>query len=423
MKKYTRKFYSSIFLGISIWFFFYFVTPIEAKNCISFSTLSFIIASYIFLIVGFHFSPNLIKKNKVLQCNTQLNRHSVLILKSIIVIISLSFIIRYIDLFYFRGLSFSNYGLLNKRIASNPDNYSFIFGMFSIFRVIYFVPLIFYYGLKIDSKKLLIFSFLLFLMPLTEGYLRDSRRIFFESFLLLILILFFYKKDYFLSLRSYFFFFIITTSLLIYSFFVIQGRMQVKPDNFYERIYKSEYYNFVPIKKQTVKFLDQNKNNFLAKIYFSEIHIGQYITHSVFEMDYMKSRLKTHTYGKFNGYLFIKFLNKLRITNIDLNNLNNPTKRNTYITLFGGMFIDFGWFSLPLMFLFGCFQKQVFVSEEYTVFLRPLMALLFFSNIFLLIMNFIRAQFLLTFGVYLILTMFIWIFFRLNKNNNLISNY
>ena len=188
-----------------------------------------------------------------------------------------------------------------------------------------------------------------------------------------------------------------------YSLTVLEGRVKVTGENFYERIYKSPYNDFVPVKKKAIDFISKNGDNIISKAYFSEIHIGQYITHGVFEMDYMISNFKEHKYGMYNSYLFIKFLNKTKMTSVSLEKLNNPSNRNTYITFFGGMFLDFGWLSLPIMFIFGYFQKLIFYLGKTTFAFKPFMVLLYFSNIFLLVMNFIRAQFLLTMGVYLIL--------------------
>jgi len=153
----------------------------------------------------------------------------------------------------------------------------------------------------------------------------------------------------------------------------------------------------------------------ITKVYFSEIHIGQYITHGVFEMDYMISTLKHHKFGMYNFYLFIKFLNKIKITNVDLANLNNPTKRNTYITFFGGLFYDFGWFGPLLMIFYGFMQKQIFFLEKTNFLISPLVLILIFTNIFLLVMNFTRAQFLLTYGVYFVFLIIYFVFLKVKK--------
>lgn len=401
MRGHNIKFYGSISFGILMWMFFYVVTPIEAKNSLSFEAFSFICLSYVGLIAGFYMSPDILSKN-IDRYKEKFAIKTSTIVKSIIILVIISFAFRYYDLFFNRDLSFLNTSTLNNRKASDPESFSFLFGLLAMFRVLYFVPLIYCYAFKVSNKKLLAICFLLFVLPLLEGYLRESRRIIFESFILLTLILIFFNKINLRSYKTYIVFSGIIITLLSYSFIVIQERAKSSPDKFYEKIYTSPYNDFVPIKEKAVKYIEKNKNSIMAKAYFSEIHIGQYITHGVFEMDHMMSVFKNHTYGMYNAYLFIKFLNKMRITNVDLSTLNNPSDRNTYITFFGGLYLDFGWLSLIVMFVFGFVQKQLFSLGKRVSLITPLVIVLCFSNIFLLVMNFIRAQFVLTFGVFFV---------------------
>jgi hypothetical protein len=404
IKKGTLNFFNSIFLGIFIWVFFFIITPIGTKSNSLPTTLCFIFFSYLFLILGYYLPPLSITKKKqyIIDIEKALSYQKVKILYCLIILIIFSFFFRYYDLFINRELSFYNSPLINKRIASNPKNFSLFFGSLSIFRTIYFVPLIFYFNYKIRKNEILIVCLFLFLFPILEAYLRDSRRIIFELLILLLIILFLFKKINLKSYKTYLVIFIVFLLFAAYSMTVTERRVKLTGSSFYEKIYTSPYNDFVPVKKEAMDFISINGNNIISKAYFSEIHIGQYINHGVFEMGYMIFNLKEHKYGLYNSYLIIKFLNKIKLTNISLEHLNNPSDRNTYITFFGGMFLDFGWVSLPLMFLFGYFQKLIFYLGNNTFVFKPIMVVLYFSNIFLLVMNFIRAQFLLTIGVYLI---------------------
>ena len=410
MENFKRKFYGSVIIGIFLWFFFYILSPIEAKYPPSINLITYITISYLGLLVGFVLPvKNINLKTKYITKN-----HT-LIIKVLIILVFCSFTVRYIDLFYIRGISFYNSNLVNKELASNDNNFSLIFGLFSIFRVLYFLPLLYYFKCKKENKKLLVFCILIFFLPLLEGYLRDSRRIIFEVFIFLFLILVINKKIRFNSYKTYILFLVTIGILLIHSFSVVENRAKVNPDKFFKKILKSPYNDFVPLKTNAIKFIEKNKNPLITKVYFSEIHIGQYITHGVFEMDYMISTLKHHKFGMYNFYLFIKFLNKIKITNVDLANLNNPTKRNTYITFFGGLFYDFGWFGPLLMIFYGFMQKQIFFLEKTNFLISPLVLILIFTNIFLLVMNFTRAQFLLTYGVYFVFLIIYFVFLKVKK--------
>lgn len=411
MKKVYVLFYGSIILGILLWLFFFIITPIEVKNELSSFTTSFIILNYLALVFGFAlplFPISVFKKSEWIKTN------KLRLLETLIALILISFLFRYYDLFYNRNLSFWNSIKVNNFNAGS--HFSFLFNLLSAFRVIYFVPLIYYYNGKIMKKRLLALCFLLFLLPLIEGYLRGSRRIIFESLGLLFLILISSKKINFRSLKIYVISLPIVIIFIGFSFFVVQSRTDFEsPNQFYEKIITSQYNDFVPPNRTALRCFEESGNSLLKKALFTEIHVGQYIVHGVYEMDYMVSKHEKHTYGMFNFYLLIKFFNKLGIIKVDLDNLNNPTGRITYITFFGGLFNDFGWFSLIAMFLLGWAQRQLFRLRKSSYFADPLIVIFLFSNIFLLIFNFIRANLLLAIGVYLLFLIILQIFLKLRS--------
>ena len=154
MENFKRKFYGSLIIGIFLWFFFYILSPIEAKYPPSINLIAYITISYLGLLVGFVLPvKNINLKTKYITKN-----HT-LIIKVLIILVFCSFTVRYIDLFYIRGISFYNSNLVNKELASNDNNFSLIFGLFSIFRVLYFLPLLYYFKCKKENKKLLFFVF------------------------------------------------------------------------------------------------------------------------------------------------------------------------------------------------------------------------------------------------------------------------
>lgn len=411
MKHPNVLFFGSIFLGIIIWFFFFFITPIEIKTPLSFSIKSFIILSYLALIAGYVFS--LVYKFKYFEYQTWNERFkspNTKILNTLLWVVYLSFIFRYYDLFHNREVSLFNETAINKRNVSIPENFSLVFAFLGAFRALYFVPLIIYLSKNLNKKRILIWCIALFLLPFLEAYMRGARRLVFESVGLLFIILFVYKKINLKSYKTIIALGLLSTMLLGFSFSVLQGRIMKQNDEFYKEIFTSRYNELVPPKKDVIKKIVENDNEIIRKLYFSEIHVGQYITHGVFEMDLMVSEFPDYkSYGLFNFFIIAKTLNIIGITEAPVEKFRSPAKRNTYITFFGGLYLDFGWASLFLMFLFGILQKIIFSWGQRNYLFAPIVIILIFSNIFMLIFNFIRAQFLLTLIVFVIFLFFITI--------------
>jgi hypothetical protein len=174
-----------------------------------------------------------------------------------------------------------------------------------------------------------------------------------------------------------------------------------------EKIYNSPYNDFLPLKDETKQFIVKNKGNLIGKASFNSAHFGQHIVHGVYEFDKAIKEEAEKKMGMYNGFILVKFLNKLGLTNIPLELLMNPTGRVTYITFFGGQFLDFGWYSLIIMFFYGGIQNYFFVKGSTFNYLKPFVIIFIFSNVFLLTFNFMRAQFILTFGVYFVLVVLI----------------
>ena len=83
----------------------------------------------------------------------------------------------------------------------------------------------------------------------------------------------------------------------------------------------------------------------------------------------------------------------------------NP-RGSTFVTFFGGLYVDFGWLGLIMIFLYGCFQKnivnKVIVGNNSYL---PLFFFLLFCNFFMLTFNFLKGM-----GTYILVVCFAFIF-------------
>jgi len=386
---FSSPFFLSIFLGIICWLFVFIISPVEVVFPISFKVVVFILLSYICMITGYLIVP---KANY-----SKLPDQSIIwkpTIKTLILVVLLSFLIRYVDLFVFRGVRIS-FTIAQNRMLLDANPPKFIFILASVTRYLFFVPILLLFHSKIKSNKLLIFCLFLFLLPFIEGVIRGSRNSFFYPSILLIFSFLYYKKIKFKKLH-------IGILLLLFSvLFVIATVILKKREIIKEQDYKNfnlaMYNDFLKPKKSILKKIHSSENIKTKQLLISGLQTGQYYTHGVFEFDnlvrtYHKNDSLNFQFGKYNFFNFIKFSNKLGITQLDLSKIQNANPRGySFITFFGGLYIDLGWYGLVFMFFFGAFQKILFnkVKQKKPQYL-PLLLFFIFTNFFMLTFNFFR---------------------------------
>ena len=415
-KQNNMLFLKSLCIGILIWCFFYILTPVNVINPLSSKAIWFILLNYIALILGY-FSTDFLFKKKTYSKGISKKPDGFMYV--VIALLLFSFVIRYIDLFFIREVSFFNSISTNKYNLTQEDKFSITFGLLSVFRFLYFVPYLFYVVEKRSNKKIFFLCLLLFLIPIIEGALRGSRRLIFEPIGILITIICIYNFSTLLTKKTV----LITVSGVIFavfiSNFILKERIQENQEKeFLEKIYTAPYNDLLPLKLETKESLTQNKNPWIGKTSFILLHAGQYILHGVYEFDHLQKTAPFKRKGMYNGFIVVKLLNKLNITNIPLDSLTNPTGRVTYITFFGGLFLDFGWFSLFVMLFFGAIQKFIFHYSRLNHYLKPLLIPIVFSNVFLLVFNFLRAGMFVSIFIYL-LTIFLFYFTKKSLQKNI----
>ena len=398
-------FLKSLCVGVFIWIFFYTLTPVVAVNSISKDIIWFILSNYIALILGYYLTNNILKKKTYVNFNSKNLEGFVNV---IFILILFSSVVRFIDLFFIREVSFFNSISSNKYNLAQEDKFSITLGILSFFRLLYFVPYLFYVVEKKKKKKLLVLFLLLFLIPITEGLLRGSRRLIFEPIGILITIICVYNFSKLFSKKIILMTIVVSVFIVFISNFILKERIHESRDKeFLEKIYVAPYNDLLPLKLETQEYLLQNKSSWIGKTTFTLVHIGQYMLHGVYEFDYLYKLDPVKRKGMYNGFIVVKLLNKLHLSNISLDFLTNPTKRVTYITFFGGLYLDFGWFSLIIMLFFGAFQKVIFQYSCHFRYLKPLVIALVFSNAFLLVFNFLRSG-LIVFVLIYLMTLFLF---------------
>lgn len=412
--KLLSPFFISISSGVLVWALVYFITPVSPVYSFSGKTLLFIILSYASLLTGYFFTPNIsIKFNKKID--------SEMLAWFSILIVLLGFSIRFIDLFLWRELAFSNTINENRKLALYTSHH-FLFLLGSFPKFLFFVPFIFALHSKSKNKKLVAISSFLFLLPLVEAVLRGSRAPFLISFSIFIVILLFFHKLKFN--KKTFFAFTITVLLLfiVSSVLLAKRENEKKGKNLYKSLLKDARYNDMIAPKEFIyHWFDQSKNELAKKGVVNLLQIGQYYTHAVFEFNYLLEQdISQKQYGKFTFSIIPKLLNHLGITNYDLNKISEASPRQyTFIGLLGGLYIDFGWFAVVFLFIIGSFQKIIYQAiEKGNIFLFPLFIFFLFTNFFILTFNFYTGNGTSILIVCVIFALFNFIYSRYATSTN-----
>ncbi len=382
-------FFLSVFLGIISWILVFLIWPVRVVYPLTFETTSYVILCYASLILGYFLFPKLKKEPLIKEPRISEN-----FIKGLIIVVLISFTIRYIDLFLFRGTSLFNSFVDNKiLIAKHPPGFVFIIA--SVTRYLFFVPIIFLFQSKSKNKTLLLFCIVIFFLPFIEGGIRGSRNSFFYPSILLLTSLLYFKKIKLKKIHLG----IMLSALLILFFIatkVLKKREIITEGDYKHLTTKSIYNDFLKPSESALKVIYGTQNETLKQVLFSGLQTGQYYTHGLFEFNHLIKKYNeedylTPQYGKFTLFNYVKLTNKYKITNIDMEAIEASNPRGyTFTTFFGGLFIDFGWFGPLVMLFLGAFQKHIFnqVQNRKSEFL-PLFLFFLFVNFFMLTFNFL----------------------------------
>ncbi|WP_282042239.1 hypothetical protein [Winogradskyella flava] len=401
-----RAFFGSISIGILVWIVSYIMTPVEPVEVVRPKTIYFIVSCYLSLILGFgvlKFKSN--QKIKKIDPNYRL--------KLLLIFIIVCFVIRWVELFYFREVSFYNTMVENRVISYLNNNSNIIFIIASLFKSLYFLPITFVIKNKNTSKLFAIIAFTLLLFPLIESTIYGNRKPFFESFFMLLIASFLYKtpkinvKNVLILVFSIFILLTISYSILLKR----EGEKKNVHD-VYSHIVEARYNDLLKPKDKIVEFIKDPKIPEIKKNYYLiALQTGQYISHGFFEFNHiMENQDLALAKGGYTFYPFLKFLRKLRLVD-GYDNLNVSPRNHTYLTAFGGLYIDFRWAAVILFFLFGLFQRYVYDSSSSSIIHSALLVYVIIINIFLPIMNYIRGA-----GIYPIVGLILLIFINLSIN-------
>lgn len=381
-------------IGLFFWVAIFLLIPLKVNHQIGFTPFFYLLANYLFFLLGIKVISTKSKKEytKYIIDKKILRK----ILNVVIAIAIIGFLFKVIDKFYLRGASFSN-SISQNRILLERSGPSIISIISAITNPFCFLPLFLYYMIRPKSKLLMIVCLLLFFSAAFEFLMLGSRSGLFVIIILLAAYLFYFKKLR-LTPGKLILVMVVISYLGIYSIqlFIERTKDFAKTDKVaVEHILKRSSYNFtITPYDETKQKIIESKNKTMQAARLSVVNFAQYYLHGVFEFGYLYNNYKNqHYYGAYTFNIFIKFINIIFRTNIDLKKIQKaPPRMGVYTTFFGPIFIDFGWLSIIFMFFFGVFQKVIYNKTLTGRFqFIPLLFYLLIINFFMPVFNFING--------------------------------
>ena len=395
-----KPLYLFLILGLLLWSLLYAIVPANPTYGFSTMTLVYVIASLLVYFLGYGISNKFykIKSSK----NISLKGHE-RIIWSIIILVCISWCIRYFDLFFIRGISFSNTIQENRGLLGMANsNPIYIFG--AIFKELFFLPLLLTLINFKKNKKLLLFSSLLYLLPLLVPFLRGTRKDVFFTFLILGIVLLI-TRTITLKLKTLLKLSVIFLLLNVVFYNLLMNREtaenQTKDEKIDELLEKPIYNDLL---QPTISYKEKIKSSsgFEKALLFNYVHTLQYYCHGIFELDYLvkhKTKNKDYFKGQYNFNLFFKALEKFKIIEYDSTRAHFILPRqSTYITFLGALFVDFEWLGIIGVFLLGCFQNIIDkkVKNKDMLYISLYVFFIMF-NVFFPVINLLRGT-----GIYMV---------------------
>jgi hypothetical protein len=386
LTKNNYTFIGSLVIGVFVWLLLFLLLPVENKEPLQGKTIGYILVNYAFLILGFY-----VGRFKTLKANDHI-KSTGYFLKILLLLLVSSYLLRWYDLFFVRGLSFDFLPKVNR--AYNDQYYfqsTILLIIASILKSLYFFP---YVIVKIANEKqhkiVVIASYLLLFFPVVEALLKGNRKPFLEIFFVLIVTSILTAKK---IKKSHIVKFILGfVALMMIAMTILFKRERLNTEQQKKLLLEARYNDLLAPKKEVVKYINSDDGSPIIKeVLLTSLHLGQYYTHGVFEFNnFIHKKDLLTTYGKYTFNTFPKLINKTSLFK-PIKEVNPSPREYVYVTTFGGFYLDFRWFSIVIMFLFGIFQKYVFEKSKVDIIWSPIMIYIIIINLFLMVINYIRG--------------------------------
>lgn len=344
-------------IAFIIWAILFFSSPLVVNIGLNETAYIFLLCCIISFILG----VSLVKAKsgyRIPKSTIKLKKLFFLILYLAI----LGLVFKLIDRFIIRGISAGSNYFENREImeagGGNPvailSSFLTPLGLIPIF-------LLWKYKLAI-KKRLKIISFILFFAQMFDAILLGSRSIIFVLFILFGLYLFYFEKVKITLFKSLGIVAVFFAFMLIMNYIYVERTKLFAGENTYDIVLYQSNINYTVTSNNAFKNSFKTLSPTTQSLAFTYITTTQYFTHGMIEFSYLYENYKSnYAMGSYTFAIFSRFLHKIIGSNLDTNKLEQLSPRpGVFNTFFGPIFIDFGWFSLIFMLLFGMIVKVIY---------------------------------------------------------------
>lgn len=380
-----------ILIALIALFGFLLLAPVNIRNTLDVSSVLYIVLSLLFFWLG----TKMIRTKRLnTQIEIKVDRSKIERIYNITFWLGLiGVLFRYYDLFVYRGVSLSTSTIDNMELmAGESGNIFSIVASLLIFYA-YIPPLIDAICDDLHSVKWKILSLAVFIALMINGLLCGSRfAIVIPILYYLLLLLCTGKLKFRFSFRNMIIWLVIivVVGYIVGHLFLRRLSDMNVPAITVLASETGGYSDKVPATDSFQRLLIDSSDKWYFVYLFAYSNIMQYGAHAIFEFPVVKQYVDQrgdYFYGTATFSVITKFFTKLLGSSYDIQGEINShnARRGIWSTFFFLWYLDFGWFGVILMFVFGYCAKKVWsqVYYRHNLLYLPLLCLL--SIILLLI--------------------------------------
>ncbi len=396
-----------ILIALIILFGFLILAPVNIHNTLDTSSVLYIVLSLLFFWLG---TKMIRSKRTNAQIEIKVNRAKIERIYKITFCLGLvGVLFRYYDLFFYRGVSISTSTIDNMNLLAEGSGSIFSIIASLLMFYTYIPPMIDLICKGLHSFKWKLLSLTVFCLLMINGLLCGSRfAIVIPLVYYVLLLLCVGKLKFHISFKNMMMWLVIILGIgyIVGALFLRRLSDQNISSTMALVSETGGYSDKVPATDSFRSLLEGSSDKWYFVYLFAYSNIMQYGVHAIFEFPIVKQYVDQqgdHFYGTATFSVITKFLTKVFGSTYDIQEEINQhnARRGIWSTFFFLWYLDFGWFGIFMMFVFGYLAKKVWSQVYYyhNMLYIPLMCV--FTIILLLVfqLNYISGS-----GTYALVT-------------------